>query len=95
MPDAPAQDALPLDHVNGAIPLAQHARRVEVPSGFSLFPGDLAQPPPAWLERVANVVRVTKPGRGDHFAPIEEPEQYAAELREFFRPYRAAAASAG
>jgi pimeloyl-ACP methyl ester carboxylesterase len=82
-------------HVNGAIPLAQHARRVEVPSGFSLFPGDLAQPPRAWLERVANVVRVTKPDRGGHFAPIEEPEQYAAELREFFRPYRAAAASAG
>jgi pimeloyl-ACP methyl ester carboxylesterase len=82
-------------HVNGAIPLAQHARRVEVPSGFSLFPGDLAQPPRAWLERVANVVRVTKPDRGGHFAPIEEPELYAAELREFFRPYRAAVASAG
>jgi pimeloyl-ACP methyl ester carboxylesterase len=82
-------------HVNGAIPLAQHARRVEVPSGFSLFPGDLAQPPRAWLERVANVVRVTKPDRGGHFAPIEEPELYAAELREFFRPYRAASASAG
>ncbi|HEY4703531.1 MAG TPA: hypothetical protein VIH64_16665, partial [Streptosporangiaceae bacterium] len=72
--------------------LAQHARRVEVPSGFSLFPGDLAQPPRAWLERVANVVRVTKPDRGGHFAPIEEPEQYAAELREFFRPYRTAVA---
>src|SRR5664280_2359741 len=29
---------------NAAIPPAQHARRVEVPSGFSLFPGDLLRP---------------------------------------------------
>jgi pimeloyl-ACP methyl ester carboxylesterase len=36
-------------------------------------------------------VRVTELDRGGHFAPFEEPELYAAELREFFRPYRAAA----
>jgi hypothetical protein len=29
--------------------------------------------------------------RGGHFAPVEEPELYAEELRAFFRPYRAAA----
>ena len=34
---------------NAAIPPAQHARRVEVPSGFSLFPGDIVRPPRAWL----------------------------------------------
>jgi pimeloyl-ACP methyl ester carboxylesterase len=73
---------------NGAIPLSQHARRVEVPSGFALFPADLVHPPRAWLDRVANVVRVTEQPRGGHFAPFEEPELYARELREFFRPYR-------
>jgi pimeloyl-ACP methyl ester carboxylesterase len=78
---------------NAAIPPAQHARRVAVPSGFSLFPGDIVRPPRAWLERTANVVRVTEPARGGHFAPFEEPELYAAELREFFRPYRASPAS--
>lgn len=75
-------------HANAAIPPAQFARRVEVPSGFSLFPGDILTPPRAWLERTANVTRVTTPERGGHFAPFEEPELYAAELREFFRPYR-------
>ncbi len=75
-------------HVNGAIPPAQHARRVEVPSGFSLFPGDISHPPRAWLERTANVTYLTELPRGGHFAPFEEPEVYAAELREFFRPYR-------
>jgi pimeloyl-ACP methyl ester carboxylesterase len=73
---------------NAAIPKAQLARRVEVPSGFSLFPADLLRPPRAWLERTANTVRVTEPASGGHFAPFEEPELYAQELREFFRPYR-------
>jgi pimeloyl-ACP methyl ester carboxylesterase len=73
---------------NAAIPPAQLARRVEVPSGFSLFAGDVIRPPQAWLHRMTNAVRVTEPARGGHFAAFEEPELYAAELREFFRPYR-------
>jgi pimeloyl-ACP methyl ester carboxylesterase len=78
-------------HANAAIPPAQHTRRVEVPSGFSLFPGDILRPPRAWLERMATVVRVTEPPRGGHFAPFEQPELYAEELRAFFRPFRPAA----
>lgn len=73
---------------NAAIPMEQHARRVEVPSGFALFAGDVVRPPRAWLERTTNAVRVTEPPRGGHFAPFEEPELYVRELREFFRPYR-------
>ncbi|GAB2482651.1 epoxide hydrolase [Promicromonospora xylanilytica] len=76
-------------HANSAIPAQQLTRRVEVPSGFSLFRGDIVRPPRAWLERTANTVRVTEPERGGHFAPFEEPELYARELRDFFRPYRA------
>ena len=37
---------------------------------------------------------MTEPPRGGHFAPFEEPELYAEELREFFRPFRAASAAA-
>jgi pimeloyl-ACP methyl ester carboxylesterase len=76
-------------NANAAIAPAQHARRVEAPSGFALFPADITRPPRAWLERTANVARVTEMPRGGHFAAFEEPELYAAELREFFRPYRA------
>ncbi|WP_328467128.1 epoxide hydrolase family protein [Streptomyces sp. NBC_00448] len=75
---------------NGAIPPAQLARRVEVPSGFSLFPGDIARPPRAWLDRTANVAYVNELPRGGHFAAFEEPELYAEELRTFFRPFRRA-----
>ncbi|MEV5786595.1 epoxide hydrolase [Streptomyces sp. NPDC052287] len=80
-------------HANAAIPPGQLARRVEVPSGFSLFRGDIVRPPRAWLERTANVAYFNEPARGGHFAPFEEPELYAEELRAFFRPYRAAALS--
>ncbi|MCZ4551236.1 epoxide hydrolase family protein [Gordonia rubripertincta] len=73
---------------NGAIQPEKYARRVQVPSGFSLFPGDVVLPPREWLDRTANVTRVSEPARGGHFAPFEEPELYAQELREFFRPYR-------
>lgn len=75
-------------HANAGIHARQLTRRVEVPSGFSLFRGDVVRPPRAWLERTANTVRVTEPERGGHFAAFEEPELYARELREFFRPYR-------
>lgn len=77
-------------NANGAISAEQNARRVQVPSGFALFPADLVRPPCSWLERTANVVRVTEMPRGGHFAPFEQPELYAAELRAFFRPYRSA-----
>ncbi|MFG2589491.1 epoxide hydrolase family protein [Streptomyces sp. NPDC048438] len=78
-------------HANAAVPPAQYERRVEVPSGFSIFSGDVVRPPRAWLERTTNMVRMTEPPRGGHFAPFEEPEIYAEELRAFFRPYRPAA----
>ncbi|MER5563888.1 epoxide hydrolase family protein [Streptomyces sp. NPDC002506] len=77
---------------NAAIPPTQLTRRVEVPSGFSIFQGDVVRPPRAWLERTANVTYATEPERGGHFAPFEEPELYAEELRAFFRPYRSVAA---
>lgn len=77
-------------HANAAIAPEQLARRVEVPSGFAVFRGDLVRAPRAWLERTTHLVRFTEPERGGHFAAFEEPERYAEELREFFRPYREA-----
>jgi pimeloyl-ACP methyl ester carboxylesterase len=73
---------------NAAIPPAQLARRVEVPSGFSLFDHDIVRAPREWLDRSANTVSVTHPPHGGHFAPLEQPARYADELRTFFRPYR-------
>ena len=75
-------------NANSKLPPEQLARRVEVPSGFSIFPADIVRAPRDWLERSTNLVSATEPARGGHFAAFEEPELYAQELRDFFRPFR-------
>lgn len=75
-------------HANAAIPAEQLVRRVEVPSGFSVFPRDILDPPRVLLERNTNLVHLNRMDRGGHFAPVEEPKLYVGELRDFFRPFR-------
>ena len=75
-----------------AMPQAEFARVLEVPTGYTLFPADVEPPAPdAWLARTTtDLAFVSRPDHGGHFAPIEDPELYAKELRDFFRPYRTA-----
>ena len=80
--------AMRMYHENAAIPPEQSARRVEAPSGFTLYPGDLVRAPREWLERTTNLVYLSEPDRGGHFAPFEQPESYAAELVAFLEPFR-------
>lgn len=61
---------------------------VPVPTAVAVFPYDLAQPPRSWAERMYNVVRYSTMPRGGHFAPHEEPELLAADIRDFLRPLR-------
>jgi microsomal epoxide hydrolase len=59
-------------------------RRVEVPTAVANFPKDLlAFPPRAMVERGYNVVHWTDMPRGGHFASLEEPESFLADLRDF------------
>jgi pimeloyl-ACP methyl ester carboxylesterase len=62
----------------------------EVPTGFALFPKDLANPPREWAQRFFNVQRWTEMPKGGHFAAMEEPELLAEDIRAFFRPLRLA-----
>ena len=59
-------------------------QRIEVPTAVAAFPKDLlAFPPRAMVERGYNVVRYTAMPRGGHFASLEEPELFIADLRAF------------
>jgi microsomal epoxide hydrolase len=59
-------------------------RRIDVPTAVAAFPHDLlAFPPRAMVERGYNVVRYTTMPRGGHFASLEEPELFLADLRAF------------
>ncbi|TDN42586.1 pimeloyl-ACP methyl ester carboxylesterase [Curtobacterium flaccumfaciens] len=75
-------------HANAAVPAEQMARRVEVPSGFSIFPGDLVRAPREWFERTTNLVYHHELERGGHFAAFEQPEVFVDELRTFLEPFR-------
>ncbi len=57
-----------------------------VPASFALFPKDLVMPPREWAERFFNVWRWTEMPRGGHFAAMEEPELFVADLRATFKP---------
>jgi len=67
----------------------QAPMRVEVPVGVALFPKENPiTGPRQWAEATYNIVSWTEMPRGGHFPAAEEPELLAAELREFFRPFR-------
>lgn len=57
----------------------------QVPHGIYLAPGDNPAPR-AWGERhLQNIVRWTEAPAGGHFPALEFPEQFAADIRAFYR----------
>jgi pimeloyl-ACP methyl ester carboxylesterase len=63
-------------------------RQVRVPTAVAVFPYDLAHPPREWAERTYDVVRYTQMPRGGHFAPHEEPDLLADDIRQFLTARR-------
>jgi pimeloyl-ACP methyl ester carboxylesterase len=65
-------------------------QKVEVPAGVSVFPKEIIRTPRRWADRVYSDLRYWhEVDRGGHFAAFEQPEQFVAELRDFFRLVRA------
>jgi microsomal epoxide hydrolase len=63
-------------------------KRVEVPTGCTLFPREVFRPPRRWVERIYNEQHWEETASGGHFAAMEEPEVLVEELRMFFRKLR-------
>ncbi len=61
------------------------AERVRVPCAIARFPREAPFPPRRWIERGYDVRRWTEPAGGGHFAALEEPAAFAADVRDFFR----------
>ena len=62
--------------------------RVEAPTGCAVFPGEILRLPESWARNLCNVTRYTRFDRGGHFAAMEEPDLFIADVREFFRTVR-------
>lgn len=62
---------------------------VDVPTGCSVFAGELQRPSRRWAEKRFTDIRYwNEPERGGHFAAFEQPELFVEEVRAFFRLVR-------
>ncbi|OBA82568.1 hydrolase [Mycobacterium sp. 1164966.3] len=56
---------------------------VDVPTGYAVYPYELAQTPRAWAAARYNLVHYAIQDRGGHFAAFEQPAAFAADLGNF------------
>ena len=62
---------------------------VALPTGFTVFPGELWRAPRSWVERTyKNLIYFNEVDKGGHFAAWEQPELFATEVRAAFRSLR-------
>jgi pimeloyl-ACP methyl ester carboxylesterase len=62
---------------------------MNLPFGFTTFPGEIWKTPRSWVEKnYPNVVYFNEVDKGGHFAAWEEPELFSSELRAAFRSLR-------
>ena len=61
--------------------------RCETPTAFASYPGEeyILAPPQSWAKRAYNITRWTQLPRGGHFAAMEVPEIYVADVRDWAR----------
>jgi pimeloyl-ACP methyl ester carboxylesterase len=63
--------------------------QVNVPVGFTQFPGEIVRTPRSWVEiAYPTLTYFNKADKGGHFAAWEEPQLFTNELRAAFRPLR-------
>src|SRR5688572_13390168 len=62
---------------------------VNVPVGFTTFPGEIWASPRSWVEAVyPGLAYFNEAEKGGHFAAFEEPQLFTQELRMAFKPLR-------
>ena len=68
-------------------PVLAEGQRCETPTAFANFPGEplYTAPPRSWAERAYNITRWTEMPSGGHFAAMEEPDLFVADVREWAR----------
>jgi epoxide hydrolase len=57
--------------------------RVDVPTGYAVYPGELLQTPRVWAEKRYRLVHYAVQDRGGHFAAFEQPQLFAADLNAY------------
>lgn len=58
-------------------------REVKVPTGHAAFPGEIYPTPRVWAERRFQIVHWNRMPKGGHFAAMEVPDLYVADVQAF------------
>jgi pimeloyl-ACP methyl ester carboxylesterase len=66
----------------------EQGKKIGVPCGVARMPKEPIIPPKHWIEHYYNVVHWTDMAEGGHFAPLEQPELLARDVRAFLHPLR-------
>jgi pimeloyl-ACP methyl ester carboxylesterase len=67
----------------------QAPKPVELPVGFTAFPGEIFKAPRSWVEKTyPNMSYYNQVDKGGHFAAWEEPQIFSREMRSAFGPLR-------
>lgn len=64
-------------------PLSTWTGRVNVPTGYAVYPYEMLQTPRAWAAHRYNLVHYSVADRGGHFAAFEQPSLFATDLAAF------------
>jgi microsomal epoxide hydrolase len=64
---------------------------VGVPTGVANYPGEVTRTPRSWAEHRYHITHWVEQPRGGHFAAMQVPDLFVADVREFFRTVRAGA----
>lgn len=67
----------------GTAPLSDWTGRVDVPTGYAVYPFELMRTPCAWAAARYHLVHYSVHERGGHFAAFEQPAAFAADLAAF------------
>jgi len=63
--------------------------KTSVPTGFTVFPGEIWGAPRSWVENTfSNVIYYHEVEKGGHFAAWEQPQLFSEEVRAAFRTLR-------
>jgi pimeloyl-ACP methyl ester carboxylesterase len=75
--------------VYASIASGQKTPDLKLPVGFTVFPGELFQPPRSWAEAAyPNLIYFNEVDKGGHFAAWEEPQLFTEEVRAAFASLR-------
>lgn len=75
-------------HIDGSRQLPP-GTRIDVPTGFASFPREIRPHPPRGLvEKTYNLVQFTEFDHGGHFAALEQPDAFTADVSAFIRRVR-------